>query len=209
MSRDSAVLDRRVAVLMAGLCLVAVVLDAVWFARAPTPLASPSLLLVLVVAVGLLGGARAGATAGLAAGLLADLTPPSALVVGVGAAGLAAAGVVGGLLGRRHEGPHRPRRWVRTLVDAATTGVAALVGMCVVAAGRAAARALVETPSVGRPGADASGADASGAGAFAADTPVDVVAVLQGIGAGAAYAAIVALIVLPVVRAAARRLSQR
>lgn len=204
MSRDSAVLDRRVAVLMAGLCLVAVVLDAVWFARAPTPLASPSLLLVLVVAVGLLGGARAGATAGLAAGLLADLTPPSALVVGVGAAGLAAAGVVGGLLGRRHEGPHRPRRWVRTLVDAATTGVAALVGMCVVAAGRVAARALVETPSVGRPGADA-----SGAGAFAADTPVDVVAVLQGIGAGAAYAAIVALIVLPVVRAAARRLSQR
>ena len=172
-------LDRRVVVLLAGLCLVAVVLDAVWFARAATPLATPSLLLVLVVGAGLLAGPSAGAVAGLAAGLLADLTPPSALVAGTGAAGLAVAGVVAGALRRRRDGPHVPPPWLLAVRDAATTGVAALAGLTATAVARAP------------------------------DTLPAALAVLPGIGVGAAYAAAVALFVLPVVHRAARRVSAR
>lgn len=178
-------LDRRVGVLLAGLCLLAMVVDAVWFARLPTPVTTPSLLLVLVVASGLLGGPVAGAITGLAAGLLADVAPPSALVVGVGAAGLAVAGAVAGwLAGRRRPGPHPPGRGVRALTDAAITGLAALVGAAATAAALAAARAVADTPAVQGP-------------------------LLPGLGASAAYAAVVALVVLPAVRAAARRLAAR
>jgi len=179
-------LDRRVAVLLAGLCLLAVVVDAVWLSRLPTPAATPSLLLVLVVACGLLGGPAAGAIAGLSAGLVIDLAPPTALVTGTGAAGLAVAGAVAGMLvqRRRRPGPHAPRPWVRTLVDAGVTGLAALAGEVTTVAVLAVVRA-------------------------GADTPLGVDAVLPEIAAGAAYAAVVALVVLPMVRAAARPLSAR
>ena len=184
-------LDRRAAVLLAGLCLLAVVVDAVWLSRLATPGTTPSLLLVLVVAVGLHGGPAAGAVAGLSAGLLADLAPPTALVVGTGAAGLAVAGsVAGALVARRRSGPHRPRPWARTLVEAGITGLAAPAGGAITAAALAGVRAVGELPG-------------------AADTPAAADAVLPGIGAGAAYAAVVALVVLPAVRGAARRLTAR
>jgi rod shape-determining protein MreD len=64
----------RARALLAGVLLVAVVLQATVVARLPLPGAPPDLVLVVVVAVGLLAGPRAGLATGFAAGLLADLT---------------------------------------------------------------------------------------------------------------------------------------
>ncbi|HZB51551.1 MAG TPA: rod shape-determining protein MreD [Mycobacteriales bacterium] len=76
--------------------LVAVVLQSSVLARLPLPGGPPSLVLVLVVAVGLAGGASAGLATGFAAGLLTDLL--SAHPVGLLALGFALAGFVAGLL---------------------------------------------------------------------------------------------------------------
>ena len=53
--------------------LVAVVLQSAVFARLPLPGGPPSLVLVLVVAIGLAAGPNAGLAAGAGAGLLTDL----------------------------------------------------------------------------------------------------------------------------------------
>ncbi len=76
--------------------LAAVVLQSSVFARLPLPGGPPSLVLVLVVAVGLAGGASAGLATGFAGGLLTDLL--SAHPVGLLALGFALAGFVAGLL---------------------------------------------------------------------------------------------------------------
>jgi rod shape-determining protein MreD len=76
--------------------LAAVVLQASVFARLPLPGGQPSLTLVLVVAIGLAGGASAGLAAGFGAGLLTDLL--AAHPVGVLALCFALAGFAAGLL---------------------------------------------------------------------------------------------------------------
>ncbi|MFL6128924.1 MAG: rod shape-determining protein MreD [Mycobacteriales bacterium] len=75
---------------------VAVVLQSSVLARLPLPGGAPSLVLVLVVAVGLIGGASAGLATGFAAGLLTDLL--SAHPVGLLALCFALVGFVAGLL---------------------------------------------------------------------------------------------------------------
>jgi rod shape-determining protein MreD len=76
--------------------VAAVVLQAAVFARLPLPGGPPSLVLVLVVAIGLAGGANAGLAAGFGAGLLVDLL--SDHPVGILALFFALAGFVAGLL---------------------------------------------------------------------------------------------------------------
>ena len=76
--------------------VVAVVLQSSVLARLPLPGGAPNLVLVLVVAVGLTGGASAGLATGFAAGLLTDLL--SAHPVGLLALCFALAGFVAGLL---------------------------------------------------------------------------------------------------------------
>jgi rod shape-determining protein MreD len=76
--------------------VVAVVLQAAVLARLPLPGGPPSLVLVLVVAVGLAGGASAGLATGFAAGLVTDLL--SAHPAGLLALCFALAGFVAGLL---------------------------------------------------------------------------------------------------------------
>ena len=83
-----------IAVALAG--VLAVVLQSSVLARLPLPGGAPNLVLVLVVAVGLAGGASAGLGTGFAAGLLTDLL--SAHPVGLLALCFALAGFVAGLL---------------------------------------------------------------------------------------------------------------
>jgi len=83
--------------LLAAVAIVAaVVLQAAVFARLPLPGGPPSLVLVLVVAIGLAGGPNAGLAAGFGAGLLVDLL--SDHPVGILALAFALAGFVAGLL---------------------------------------------------------------------------------------------------------------
>lgn len=81
---------------LAGLALSAVVLQATVFARLPLPGSPPDLVLVLVIAVGLLGGSSSGMLTGFAAGVLADATADHA--VGRLAAAYVLAGAAAGLL---------------------------------------------------------------------------------------------------------------
>ena len=76
--------------------VAAVVLQSSVLARLPLPGGPPNLVLVLVVAVGLTGGASAGLATGFAAGLLTDLL--SAHPAGLLALCFALAGFVAGLL---------------------------------------------------------------------------------------------------------------
>lgn len=80
----------------AAAVLVAVVLQAAVFARLPLPGGQPSVVLVLVVAIGLAGGANAGLAAGFGAGLLTDLLADHPL--GILALCFALAGLLAGLL---------------------------------------------------------------------------------------------------------------
>lgn len=118
-------------VLVAGLLVIAQVLDATLLSRLHLPGASPALVLLVVVAMGLLGGSLEGAATGAAAGLLADLTPPAAPLLGVSALVLAAAGAVAGLLHRDGE-----RSALAPMVAAGMAAlVAALVRLLLVAIG--------------------------------------------------------------------------
>jgi rod shape-determining protein MreD len=76
--------------------VVAVVLQSSVLARLPLPGGAPNLVLLLVVAVGLAGGASAGLATGFAAGLVTDLL--SMHPVGLLALCFAVAGFVAGLL---------------------------------------------------------------------------------------------------------------
>jgi rod shape-determining protein MreD len=76
--------------------VTAVILQAAVLARIPLPGGQPSLVLVLVVAIGLTAGGSAGLAAGFGAGLLTDLL--SDHPVGVLALCFALAGFLAGLL---------------------------------------------------------------------------------------------------------------
>ena len=80
----------------AAAILVAVLLQASVFARLPLPGGQPSVVLVLVVAIGLSGGPNAGLAAGFGAGLLTDLLAEHPL--GILALCFALAGFLAGLL---------------------------------------------------------------------------------------------------------------
>jgi rod shape-determining protein MreD len=127
-------------VLAAGLLVIAQVLDVAVLARWSFPGATPDLTLLVVVALALLGGPTAGATAGVCAGLLADLTPPAAGLLGLGAVGYGLAGLVAGRW-------HRPGERSLLLPVLAATGAAATLaavqGVTALLAGRAIGDVLV------------------------------------------------------------------
>lgn len=81
---------------LAALVVVAQLLDAAVLDRFTVAGASPDLLVLVVVAVGLSAGSVHGALVGACAGLLADLTPPAAGLLGVNALAYAVAGAVSG-----------------------------------------------------------------------------------------------------------------
>lgn len=110
----------------AALVLVAALVGVTYGSR--LPLALPDLVLPLVVAAGLLGGATRGALVGLGAGWVVDLMPPGGVVLGASAVLYAAGGVVAGS-GRR-EG-ETPLGWVAVVVAASAATVFA--GRAVVA----------------------------------------------------------------------------
>lgn len=76
--------------------VLAQVLDVGVLDRQPVVGVAVDLLLLVVVAAALAGGSVAGAAVGLLAGLLADLTPPAAGLLGVGALAYGLAGAVAG-----------------------------------------------------------------------------------------------------------------
>lgn len=81
--------------------LVALVIDTTVLSRLGFPYASPSVLLLVAVASGLLGGRGEGVAAGLAVGLLVDVSPPSDSRLGTWALAYAAAGALAGTMHRR------------------------------------------------------------------------------------------------------------
>ncbi len=85
--------------LLGGLLALATVVDGAWLSRLPLP-ASPDLLLVLVVALGVRRGVAQGAVVGAAAGYLRDLVaggPLGLYVVVYLVVGAAAGSVMAGL----------------------------------------------------------------------------------------------------------------
>ena len=126
-----------------GLAVVAALaLQGSLFARLPLPGGTPNLVLVLVVAVGLVGGASTGMLTGFAAGMLADLL--SDHPAGVLALCFALAGFMAGLLETDTE-----RSVFRPLFAVATASVGTFLLYLGVFAvlGRAAAAGLADLPS--------------------------------------------------------------
>ncbi len=113
---------RRVLVLTVVI-LTALLLQLTVLSRLPLPGATPDLLLVIVVGVGLAFGPAGGAATGFTAGLLLDIVPPAAGVLGLDALLLAAIGYACGLL---DDSDDRPVLVV--LGTVATAGAAYILG---------------------------------------------------------------------------------
>ncbi|MGI9557913.1 MAG: rod shape-determining protein MreD [Solirubrobacterales bacterium] len=92
------IITTRIALLIAAVLLVAVILQVSFFSTLPLLGASPNLVPVVVICLGLLGGAVVGGVAGFAAGLLLD----AALFQTLGVSSLALL-VAGYLAGRYRE----------------------------------------------------------------------------------------------------------
>jgi rod shape-determining protein MreD len=104
------------------LVFVAVILQLTFFSQLPLLGSVPAVLPVVIVSLGLLGGAVTGAVSGFAAGLLVDLALGDTL--GVSSLSLMAAGY---LAGRWREGYEISNSIVPPLIAGALTAVAALV----------------------------------------------------------------------------------
>lgn len=104
---------------VAALLLVAALVQVGLLAALPLPGATPDLVLVLVVGLGLVRGASAGALAGAGGGLLLDLVPPAPGTAGQWMLVLTLAGYVAGSAGRADLRPV-----VRPLVPAALAALA-------------------------------------------------------------------------------------
>lgn len=104
------------------LVFVAVILQLSFFSQMPLLGSVPAVLPVVIVSLGLLGGAVTGAVAGFAAGLLVDLALGDTL--GVSSLSLMAAGY---LAGRWREGYEIASSLVPPLIAGVLTGVAAAV----------------------------------------------------------------------------------
>jgi rod shape-determining protein MreD len=108
---------------VAGLLLLARVVDVALLARSPMAELGPDLMLLVVVALALAEGSMVGAAVGVLAGLLADLTPPATGLLGVSALGYGIAGAVAGRWSRR-------ARYSRlAAVPAAAAAAVVLVGV--------------------------------------------------------------------------------
>ena len=94
------------AALMVALVVTSVLLELVVLPWLHLPGATPDVVTVTVIALGMVGGPVRGALAGFGAGLLLDLVPPSVGLVGVTAVVLVAVGYAAGLLGQ--EGARAP-----------------------------------------------------------------------------------------------------
>lgn len=111
----------RIVALVGLIVFVAVLLQLTFFSQITVLTVAPNLLPVVVVAIGLLGGAVPGAVTGFAAGLLLDAALGSTL--GVASLALMAAGYLGG---RWREGYDIVSSLVPPLVTGGLAGVAAV-----------------------------------------------------------------------------------
>lgn len=111
----------RILVRLALIVLIAVLLQLSFFSRVPLFGSVADVVPVIVIAIGLLGGAVSGTTAGFAAGLLLDLVLGGTL--GISSLALMSAGY---LAGRWREGYDIVSSLVPPLLTGALTAVAAL-----------------------------------------------------------------------------------
>jgi rod shape-determining protein MreD len=114
------IVTRRIALRLAVILIVAVVLQVSFFSYIGLLGSSPDLLPVVVVSLGLLGGAVAGAVCGFAAGFLLD----SVLLQTLGVSSLVLLSI-GYLAGRYREGAAVSNRWTPALLAGALTLVGA------------------------------------------------------------------------------------
>lgn len=91
--------------LMALLVLTAVLVQLTVLPLLGLPGATPDLIAVTVIGLGLVGGPVRGTIAGFAAGLLLDLLPPADGVLGLSAVLLVVVGYLAGLLGQTERSP--------------------------------------------------------------------------------------------------------
>jgi rod shape-determining protein MreD len=91
--------------LMALLVLTAVLVQLTVLPLLGLPGATPDLVAVTVIGLGLVGGPVRGTIAGFAAGLLLDLLPPADGVLGLSAVLLVVVGYLAGLLGQSERSP--------------------------------------------------------------------------------------------------------
>lgn len=116
--------------------LSALVLQVVVLSRLGLPGASPDLLLVVVLALGMAAGPGPGAIFGFSAGLLVELAPPASGSIGQTAAVYAVAGFFAGQLALE---PGRPE--VRTVAAIGGIAGAAVIAQAILAA-------VIGTPQV-------------------------------------------------------------
>lgn len=126
----------RIGLAVAALILAALV-QGVILTRLGLPGATPDLVLVIVVTIGLLKGPTAGGIAGFAAGLLLDLLPPTDTVMGLSSLVLMLAGAGAGALS---ETAQRLTVWRVILALATTAGGSVIVWSLL--------SGLVNTPAV-------------------------------------------------------------
>jgi rod shape-determining protein MreD len=113
-----------------ALVLTALLLQIVVLPLFHLPGATPDVLTVTVVALGLAGGPVRGAATGFAAGLALDLVPPADGVLGLSAVVLVVVGYVAGLLGAdRDRSPFLLVGSAGLLAGAATLGLALVGGL--------------------------------------------------------------------------------
>lgn len=115
------------AALMLALVVTAVLLELVVVPWLHLPGATPDVVAVTVIALGMVAGPVRGSVAGFGAGLLLDLTPPSTGLIGLTAVVLVAVGYAAGMLGQ--EGNRAP------LVQVGLTGLlsgASVLGIALV-----------------------------------------------------------------------------
>jgi rod shape-determining protein MreD len=110
------IVTRRIALRLAVILLVAVVLQISFFSYIGLLGSTPDVLPVVVVSLGLLGGAVAGAVCGFAAGFLVD----SALLQTLGVSSLVLLSI-GYLAGRYRERAEISNRWMPALLAGALT----------------------------------------------------------------------------------------
>jgi rod shape-determining protein MreD len=110
------IVTRRIAVRIALILLVAAILQVSFFSFLNLLGSSPDVIPVVVVCLGLLGGAVAGAVCGFAAGFLVD----SLLLQTLGVSSLVLLSI-GYLAGRYREGAEVPNRWMPALLAGGLT----------------------------------------------------------------------------------------
>jgi rod shape-determining protein MreD len=93
------------AALTAALLLTAVLLQLTVLPLLHLPGATPDLVAVTVIALGLAAGPVRGAVAGFAAGIVLDLVPPADGLLGLTAVVLVTVGYLAGLLGQTERSP--------------------------------------------------------------------------------------------------------